>query len=191
MPGENIHVKRKKKKNIIETYNKKRSIKRNLNLQPTNHKNRSSSCGHCALCGNHGTHKNMVQNINFIKTKNGKIIQLKQNLNCTNFEIYASCCNICSEIYIGQTISRFAVCWNIHRNIWNNNTLDSEKAALSIHYHKNHTDFPHKNKPISECYTVTFLQQPSNSYLDIWESRWIHLLDASINIQVTVLPIQR
>ena len=69
--------------------------------------------------------------------------------------------------------------------------MDSEKAALSIHYHKNHTDFSCKNKPISECYTVTFLQQPSNSYLGNCESRWIHLLDASINIQATVLPIQR
>ena len=60
-----------------------------LNLQHKNHKNGSSSaCGHCALCGNHGTHKNMVQNTNFIKSKNGKIIQLKQNLNCTNFGIF-------------------------------------------------------------------------------------------------------
>ena len=50
-----------------------------LNLQPTNHKNGSSSaCGHCALCGNHGTHKNMVQNTNFIKSKNGKTIQLNK-----------------------------------------------------------------------------------------------------------------
>ena len=121
----------------------------------------------------------MVQNTNFIKTKNSKIIQLKQNLNCTNFGIYATYCNICSEIYIGQTINRFSVCWNTHCHIWNNSTLDSEKAALSIHYHKNHTDFPYKNKPILECYTVTFLQQPSNSYLDICESLWIHLLDAS------------
>ena len=133
----------------------------------------------------------MVQNINFIKSKNGKIIQLKQNPNCTNFGIYAACCNICSEIYIGQTINRFSLRWNTHRHIWNNNTLDSEKATLSIHYHKNHTDFPYKNKPFSECYTVTFLQQLSNSYLDICEFRWIHLLDASINIQATVLPIQR
>ena len=131
----------------------------------------TSACGHCALCGNHGTHKNMVQNTNFIKSKNSKIIQLKQNLNCTNFDLYAVCCNICSEIYVGQTINRFSVRWNTHRHIWNSNTLDSEKAALSIHYHKNHTDFPYKNKPISECYTVTFLQQPSNSYLDICESR--------------------
>ena len=29
-----------------------------------------------------------------LKLKNGKIIQLKQNLNCTNFGIYAACCNI-------------------------------------------------------------------------------------------------
>ena len=88
-------------------------------------------------------------------------------------------------------INRFSVRWNTHRHIWNSNTLDSEKAALSIHYHKNHTDLPYKNKPISECYTVTFLQQPSNSSLDICESRWIHLLDASINSQATLLPIQR
>ena len=127
-----------------------------LKLQPTNHKNGSSSaCGHCALCGNHGTHKNMVQNTNFIKSKNGKIIQLKQNLNCTNFGLYAAYCNICPEIYIGQTINRFSVRWNTHRHIWNNSTLNSEKVALSIHYHKNHTDFSYKNKPISECYTVT------------------------------------
>ena len=112
-------------------------------------------------------------------------------LNLLKKKVYGASCNICSEIYIGQTINRFSVRWNTHRHIWNSNTLDSEKAALSIHYHKNHTDLPYKNKPISECYTVTFLQQPSNSYLDIYESRWIHLLDASINIQATVLPIQR
>ena len=72
-----------------------------LNLQPTNHKSGSfSACGHCALCCNHETHKDMFQNTNFIKSKNGKFIQLKQNLNCTNFGIYAACCNIyiCSEI---------------------------------------------------------------------------------------------
>ena len=132
----------------------------------------------------------MVQNTNFIKTKKGKIIQLKQNLNCTNFSIYSACCNICSEIYIGQTINHLSVHWNTHCHIQNNSTLDSEKAALSIDYHKNHTDFPCKNKPISECYTVTFLQQPSNSYVDICKSHWIHILHASINIQATVLPIQ-
>ena len=132
----------------------------------------------------------MVQNTNFIKTKNGKIIQLKQNLNCTDFGIYAACCNICSKIYICQTINHFSAHWNTHCHSWNNSTLDSEKAALSIYYHKNHTDFSYKNKPISECYTVTFLKQPSNSYLDISESCWIHLLDASINIQATVIPIQ-
>ena len=113
-----------------------------------------------------------------------------KNLNCTNFSIYATCCNIFPEIYIGQTINHFSIRWNTHCHIWNKNTLDAEKAALSIHYHKNHTDFLYKNKSISECYTVTFLQ-PSNSYLDICESHWIHLLDASINIQATVLPIQR
>ena len=73
-------------------------------------------------------------------------------------------------MYIGQTMNRFSVRWNTHRHIWNNSTLDSEKATLSIHYHKNHTDFSCKNKPISECYTVTFLQQPLNSYLDNCES---------------------
>ena len=69
-----------KLQNLLTNYKKI-----SLNLQPTNHKNASSSaCGHCALCGNHGTHKNMVQNTNYIKTKNGKTIQLKQNLNCTH-----------------------------------------------------------------------------------------------------------
>ena len=43
-------------KNLLTNYKKI-----SLNLQPTNHKNSSSSaCGHCALCGNHGTHKKMV-----------------------------------------------------------------------------------------------------------------------------------
>ena len=50
-----------------------------LNLQPTNHKNGSSSaCGHCALCGNHGTHKNMVQNTNFKKVKTVKLFNLSK-----------------------------------------------------------------------------------------------------------------
>ena len=149
-----------------------------LNLQPTNHKNGSSTFGYCA---NHGTHKNMVQNSNFIKNKNSKIIQLKQNFNCTNYGIYAAC-NTCFEIYIGQTINRFSVHWNTNRYNWNYNSLDSAKAALSIHYHKNHIYFPYNNKPFSECYTVTFLQQPPKSYLNICESHWIHQLDASKNI---------
>ena len=52
----------------------------------------------------------------------------------------------------------------------------------NIHYDKNNTNFPHNSKPISDWYTVTFLQQTSNFNLDISELYWIHLLDASINI---------
>ena len=123
--------------------------------------------------------------MNQIKCQKQKLSKLQPE-NKPGFET-----RVLAVTYIGQTINRFSVRWNTHRHIWNSNTLDSEKAALSIHYHKNHTDLPYKNKPISECYTVTFLQQPSNSSLDICESRWIHLLDASINIQATLLPIQR
>ena len=70
----------------------------------------------------------MVQNTNFIKTKNGKIIHLYK-ISAAMVYMPVVVIRIYSEIYIGQTINRYSVRWNTHSHNWNKNTLDFEKAA--------------------------------------------------------------
>ena len=42
---------------------------------------------------------------------------------------------------------------------------------------------------ISDCFEVTFLQEPRNQQkLDVLESMWINKLVAEININKTILP---
>ena len=50
----------------------------------------------------------MVPTVNHIKTAQGKLFFLKQNLACSNYEIYAAQCKICQKIYVGQTINHFS-----------------------------------------------------------------------------------
>ena len=160
-----------------------------LNLQPSSSGHGlSSPCGHCALCGNHGKHKNMVATTSVISTNFGSNFILKQNLNCTNFGIYAAHCNICFEFYVGQTKNRFSTRWTGHRHSWKNNISIGDNAALLNHYYHKHPNHFKPKSFLSDYFTVIFLEQPPIHLLDICESRWINKLNATINIQTTILP---
>ena len=145
-------------------------------------------CGKCALCGNHGPHKNMVRSTNAVISVNGVSYKIKQQLNCTNFGIYAAQCKLCSNYYIGQSKNRFSLRWNGHRHTWNSCSLENEKAALYIHYHNHHSNQIKSQRKIWDCYEVIFLQQPKPYQLDFLESKWISRLQAKINIRDTILP---
>ena len=140
-----------------------------------------AECGKCALCGNFGNYKkSMVSEIKTIKN-----IKIKQNLNCKDYGIYAATCNICNEIYIGQTINSFAKRWNTHRSIWKSNIAkqnqeQKDQFALVIHYKKFHKhNIP---KKIEEAYRVQFLDRPVRSNLDFVEQWWIKKTKSKINI---------
>ena len=138
-----------------------------LNIQ-TSSKTRngsSSPCNKCALCGNHGQHSSMVQTVNAVTNKDGISIHLFQNLNCSNFGIYAAQCTICNQLYIGQIKNKFSVRWFSECN-------NTDQAALLKHYHNYHYS-THANKPkISDCYNVIFLEEPQNinRFRHLWES---------------------
>jgi len=164
----------------------------------------SHPCNKCALCGNHGKHKNMINSTNYIYTNDNIKIKLKQNLNCSNYGIYSAQCNICKDIYVGQTKNKFSVRWSSHRHFWNNNqkkhtgnnkqnhNLNKDRAALFNHFlikHKDITQDKNKALDITDCYNVIFLQEPTNTCnLDFLESKWISKLKATININKTIIP---
>jgi len=81
-------------------------------------------------------------------------------------------CTICSEQYVGQTINKFSIRWNANRSTWNSfdATADNDKAALLKHFYKYH-DLTQK-PPISQCFKVTFVEQPKASYLEECEDKW-------------------
>ena len=146
-------------------------------------------CGRCKLCGNHGKDaKTMIYSTNTRNSKSGKIFQLKKQLTCSNFGIYAATCTICFEQYVGQTTASFSNCWNGHRAIWKNGTsAEGDAAALSNHYKYSHPTKPNIN--FAQSFNVIFIDAPNNaSNLDMLESRWIKRLDATININKTILP---
>ena len=153
----------------------------------------SHPCNKCALCGNFKEYvgKSMVTPVNNITTNQGKQIFLKQNLTCSNFGIYAAQCKICKNIYVGQTKNAFSTRWSGHRTIWNNKIIEkhNDRAALLIHYHKEHKQVINSHPVISSCFDVIFLEEPKDfRKLDFLESDWINRLYAQINITKTVLP---
>ena len=149
----------------------------------------SQPCGRCKLCVNHGKDsKTMIFNTNIIKSKSGKIFKLNRQLTCSNFGIYAATCKICLEQYVGQTTTSFSNRWNGHRAVWKNSTsADGDAAALKNHYKKYH---PTKsNIGLAEAFDVAFVDAPGSACgLDMLESRWIKRLNATININKTILP---
>ena len=163
----------------------------------------SEGCQRCGLCGKFGTHKSMITETKEIRTKDNKTIKLKQKLNCKNYGIYAAQCQICLEIYVGQTINPFHERWNGHRQDWNNiikngqfdenlDIKEQEKKSLIIHYAKFHrNELIIKKLKLPEAYKVTFLEQSHKTKLDISENFWITKLKAKINISRTVLPFYK
>jgi len=125
--------------------------------------------GHCALCGKFGKHDaNMVPKVTALHSK-GKLFPLKHVLTCANYGIYVAACKLCGEQYDGQTSNKFSKCWNSHRSSWDTFNLsnDQEQVPLLHHVVQEHKI---ENKPkISECFIVTFVEQPSYEYVDICE----------------------
>ena len=146
----------------------------------------SSPCGKCLLCKD-----TMVKKTSLIKLKNKKTIKLKKNLNCKNFGIYAAKCSECEEFYVGQTITSFSQRWCSHRHIWKSTITDevNDRAALKLHYAKKHKT---SKKNLKEAFSVIFVGTTNNySDLDFLESKWINKLEATININKTILPLYR
>ena len=83
----------------------------------------SYTCNKCALCGNFRNYngKSIVHPVNHIKTAQGKLFFLKQNLTCSTYGIYAAQCKIFQKIYVGQAINPFSTRCFGHRAFWNNN----------------------------------------------------------------------
>ena len=156
----------------------------------------SSRCGKCSLCGGLRNFKNMVKETDRTTTKEGKVILIKQGLNCKNYGIYQAECLFCAQKYIGQTKTSFTKRWTQHRNKWKNLTNNPEtktdiwnqdEQALYKHYNTFHQDI-NKTTNIDEAYQVTFLQEPRYGALDLEESFWISRTNAEINISKTFLP---
>ena len=145
----------------------------------------SQLCGHCSLCGKHGRHKSsMVATARQIQSKRGNF-SLRQRLSCTNYGVYVATCCICHEQYVGQPKNRFSVRCTAHRNSWKTFDISAkgDKAALLKHYNLCHPLILMEKPELSECFTVTFVEQPSIFHLDQCEDKWAALLGASINVK--------
>lgn len=167
---------------------------------------RSSKCGRCGLCGHYGTLKNMVWETNHVNTLNGRTVDLKEHLTCSDYGIYAGRCRECGETYTGQTKNSFARRWNKHRSTWNTmmgssrendrDTTESnfhkDNQALFVHYKKFHNDrLLSEQLELSSAYEVVFLEKPKLDDLNIRENYWIGRLKSRINIAKTYLPTYR
>ena len=164
-----------------------------VNIDKPNKGDSFKPCRHCAICGNHGQHRNsMVMPTTIIKTDN-ETIKLKQNLTCRNYGIYAAECTIWYAKYIGQTKTKFSTRWRAHRTNWNkqNSKFDNDQSALLKHYLNYHLNDLNQNNMFSFKYRVIFLQQPEAALLDFYEDFWSHRIIPSINIQPMITPIIR
>ena len=140
--------------------------------------------------------KNMVNETNKTTTKDGKIIWIKEQLNCRNYGIYQANCRICMKSYVGQTKTTFTKRWTQHRSKWkqlNDNEGGmqggwNDEQALYGHFVNFHRDKLKKNFGLEDAYTVKFLEQPRYDKLDIQENYWIGKIKAEINISRTFLP---
>ena len=143
----------------------------------------------CALCGNHGQHKNMVLDKEVL-TIQGKTIKLKSNLNCKSFGIYVAVCTNCDSNYVGQTKNSFSNRWTAHRANWNKLKSKfkeediSDECALYRHYYFNHKNNL-QNLNFNDAYKVAFLEQPSYQNLDYKEHVWMNKLKSDINLAKT------
>ena len=97
-------------------------------------------------------------------------------------------CSTCYQQYVGQTSTSFSSRWNSHRHAWKKGGVEkNDKAALRIHYQQKHQSTVDLTLP--QAYTVTFVDKPCDrGTLDYMESYWIQKLQATININRTILP---
>ena len=163
----------------------------------------SNKCGSCGLCGNHGKLKNMVKETTEVQRMDGKVIKLKQNLNCRDYGVYAAQCMCCGDFYVGQTITSFHERWNGHRKTWKENfkkktreasrskntSNQSDENALFHHYQKKHPNkITAENNQLASWYNVAFIEKPSKVKLDAAEGFWVSKLNAGVNIARTIIP---
>ena len=158
---------------------------------------KSSSCGKCSLCGSWGKYRNdMVMKCSKVHNPTTKqSYNLQKKLTCRNYGIYASCCQNCSAVYVGQTITPFKDRWSGHRTVWNSKKINMEEhndqQALLKHYFKYHNDKMNDGLELSSAWKVIFLEQPPAHILDTRETHWRDKLenrDALVNIQNMVWP---
>jgi len=138
--------------------------------------------------GKFGKHDaNMVPKVTALHSK-GKLFPLRQVLTCTNYGIYVATCKLCGEQYVGQTSNKFSKRWNSHRSSWNTVNLSDDQEQVPLLHHVVHEHKIEKKPKISECFIVTFVEQPSYDYLDICEDKWLNKISASINKHRIILP---
>ena len=127
----------------------------------------------------------MVDENEFIKTKENRTIKIRTVLNCKNYGIYAAKCLKCNDYYVGQTKNSFNTKWNAHRTNWKKfprkfNVNDkSEESALFKHYYVNHKN---NLENLRRKAYVIFIEEPNFRSSDYKESLWIKKLEAKINI---------
>ena len=159
----------------------------------------SPACGKCSLCSSWGPYNiNMVYESPNIENKITKQqFNIRNNLNCRNFGIYAAICKQCPAIYVGQTVTPFKDRWSKHRSDWKNNWINknvdckNDQAALRKHYLARHPDQLQWCSEISSAWKVAFLEEPSVHLIDMRETHWRDLLEdkkAIVNIQKMVWP---
>ena len=131
----------------------------------------------------------MVATARQIQSKRGNF-SLRQRLSCTNYGVYVATCCICHEQYVGQTKNRFSVRWTAHRNSWKTFDISAkgDKAALLKHYNLCHPLILIEKPELSECFTVTFAEEPLVFHLDQCKDKWAALLGASINVKKMISP---
>ena len=89
------------------------------------------------------------------------------------------------------TITSFSQKWCFYRHIWQSTITDevNDRAALKLHYARKHKT---SKKDLKEAFSIIFVDANNNySDLDVLESKWINKLEATININKTILPLQR
>jgi len=89
----------------------------------------------------------------------------------------------------GPNKNKFSTRWNKHRSNWNQAKFDNGDdgtAALFNHYinkHKSNTELI-----LSQCYTVSFVEQPPYNKLDLAEDKWFNQIGATINVKKMITP---
>jgi len=100
---------------------------------------------------------------------------------CANYGIYVATCKLYGEQYVGQTSNKFWKRWNYHRSSWKAVNLPDDQEQVPLLQHVVHEHDIEKKLKISECFIVTFVEQPSYDYLYICEDKWLNKISASIN----------
>jgi len=66
--------------------------------------------------------------------------------------------------------------------------LSNDQEQVPLLHHVVHEHKIEKKPKISECFVVTFVEQPSYDDLDICEDKWLNKISASINKHRIILP---